>query len=756
MMRRNVGANPFRHFWRDEQGSVSAISALMLAALIGVAGLVVEYGTGLLAHMEDQRIADLAAFTGGIVYNSTSSTTQATSAISKLVALNGLASSAAAPSITTSPSGDGNTAVLVAVTTTAPLLLSRVLNSASSLSINASSYAELKANAQACIIALASGGTGVTLSGGTALSAPSCAVASNNTVSVPCGTTMTTIAVQYNSSSAPSQPCSGIAAPSGSSLHIIKTATSDPLAGNTEIVNAATRMSTVSGMTAPTITVPTVASALPATIRSATAIAFNWNSLSGTLPTGCTAAWSGSTWRVTCAASSSAYNFGGITVGGGITLAFNVGGSASNTYTFYGNLDLSSGSGFTFGPGTYEMTGNLNTSQTTIFGATNSSAPYTIGTTNFYVQGSMNITGSTTTFGNGNFYVGGSITTSGGDTVTFGNGNFYVTGAVTLNSSTTFGTGTFDVGQGITTGGGTTNVFGAGTFNIGQSTSACSGAGKYSICNTGTSLIFGGPSTFVITNGIDNTGGETLTLGSGTTNSFNIGAASDGNAFNMGGGAKTVFADATGTGDLFQMDGNLNVTSGGGSCLTISAAAEHDINGFVATAGGTTLGAGIYTVNGYVGLGLNGGGDVTCNGSTVGMYGNNVTFVVSGLNAPSAGAFSVAAGYGHVTLVAPATGITAALAVVGPTPTDASTNTSGASFTQGASNTSVSGVFYFPQGPITLSGAGTVTNGNSIGSTGSNQCLEMIGTQISVTQGSLLGTTCISGTASGGTVALVQ
>jgi hypothetical protein len=740
----------------DERGSVSALSAVLLAILVGIAGLVVEYGGGLLARMEDQRIADLAAFTGGIVYNATSSTTQANSAVSNIVALNGLSSASATPSIVTSPSGDGNSAVLVSVTTTKPLLLSRVLTSNSSLSINATSYAELKANAQACIIALSASGTGVTLSGGTQLDAPACAVASNNTVSVPCGTSITTVAVQYDSSSAPSEPCSGITAPSGSSLHIIKTATSDPLAGNSEITSVTGRMTTVSGMTNPTITVPTVASALPATIKSATAIAFNWNSLSGTLPTGCTAVWSGSTWTVTCSASSTPYNFGGITVGGGITLAFNVAGSANNTYTFNGNLDLSSGSGFTLGPGTYEVSGNLNTSQTTIFGATNGSSPYTIGTTNFYVEGSMNITGSTTTFGAGNFYVGGNITTSGGDTVTFGAGNFYVTGGITLNSSTTFGAGSFYIGQGITTGGGTTNTFGAGSFYIGQSTSACSGAGKYSICNTGTSLTFGGPSTFVITNGIDNTGGETLVLGSGTTNSFQIGAASDGNAFNMGGGAKTTFADATGTGDVFQMNGDLNVSSGGGSCLAISAAAEHDINGFVSTAGGTQLGAGIYTVNGYVGLGLNGGGDVSCWGSTLGMYGNNVTFVVSGLNSPSAGAFSIAAGYGHVTLVAPASGVAADLAVVGPTSTDALGNTSGASFTQGASNTSVSGVFYFPDGPILLSGAGSVTNGNTIGSTGSNSCLEMIGTQISVTEGSLVGTTCISSSASGGSVSLVQ
>ena len=49
-------------------------------------------------------------------------------------------------------------------------------------------------------------------------------------------------------------------------------------------------------------------------------------------------------------------------------------------------------------------------------------------------------------------------------------------------------------------GGGTTATFGAGTYNIG--TVSCSGTNGYSICNTGTSLTFNGPSTFVLSGGV--------------------------------------------------------------------------------------------------------------------------------------------------------------------------------------------------------------------------------------------------------------
>ena len=94
----------------------------------------------------------------------------------------------------------------------------------------------------------------------------------------------------------------------------------------------------------------------------------------------------------------------------------------------------------------------------------------------------------------------------------------------------TFGPGTYNIAGGLTTSGGTTTTFGAGTFNIGRSASTCGGAGKYSICHQGTNLTFGGPSTFVLQGGINNKGGSALTLGAGSTNSYNIGASSDGNA----------------------------------------------------------------------------------------------------------------------------------------------------------------------------------------------------------------------------------
>jgi len=655
-----------RHFFRDPRGNVSVLSALLITSLIGTSGLVVEFGNGLLARLQDQRAADLAAMGGATIYNSTNSLASVTAAVANIAALNGISSGNVTASLVSSPSGDGNQAVQVTVATSVPLVLSRVFWTHSSLPVSVSSYAELKAGAPACIIAMKTSGTGVTLSGGTTISAPACAVASNNTVTVPCGDYITTKTVDYDSSAAPSEPCNGIQPPAGTStVTLAKLLTSDPLAGTSEVTSGTSRLSTVAALTSPS----------GPSVTGGTAISFGYS----TSPTqsqltaaGCSSAFSGNTWTVTCPGVGP-FTFGAISLGGGITVNFNTGASASNTAV-------------------YNFNGQINNSGTALH----------------------------------------------------------------------FGNGTFNITQGILTGGGSTTTFGSGKFNIGASSSSCNGYSNYSICNTGTLLSIGGPSTFVFAGGIYNSGGETLWLGSSssstytntTTNSFNIGMFTSGDSFVMGGGATTYFADATGTGDLFQMAGNFNVTGGGGSCVAVSAAAEHDINGFFSVAGGTTLGSGIYTVSKYVGLGSNGGGDVTCSGTTVGMNGTNVTFVLGGTSTMSSGScsgqiFCIAAGYNHVTLTAPSSGGTQGLVVVGPT---TSSNTYGATFAEGASNTSLSGAFYFPYGPITLSGGATVGNG-------SGQCLELIGQQITLTGGTAVGTTCnIPGVAgsSGATVALVQ
>src|SRR4029079_1847902 len=106
----------------------------------------------------------------------------------KVAALNGIDTSDVTASLVTSPKTNTKQAVTVQIRTSNVLLLAPVLGASSSLPVRAASYAEISGGTPPCIIALSSSETGVTLSGGTSISAPACAVSSNNTVTVPCGT----------------------------------------------------------------------------------------------------------------------------------------------------------------------------------------------------------------------------------------------------------------------------------------------------------------------------------------------------------------------------------------------------------------------------------------------------------------------------------------------------------------------------------------------------------------------------------------
>jgi hypothetical protein len=642
------------------RSSITVMAAVMFPVIIGMAGLVTEYGDGLLVRQRAQRAADLLAYTGAVAYTSAGTTAAMTAAVSRGALLNGYSGSSVSAQLVASPSGDGNQAVLATVTSSIPLGFSTIVSAnAKSLGVTATGYVELKGGYAACIIALNTSGSGITLSGGSALTASSCTVASNNTVVVPNGTSITTTKLDYNSADPPSSNSLGnIHAPSGGTLTISQVVTADPIANNSSMSAAVDHLTAISSMTSPS----------PPSVSSGTSIDFTSYPTTTFSAGGCTFTYANSRWTGSCSGQGP-FNFGSVMVGGGVSVAFNTGGSnwsSAATYNFSGPV-TNDGSSLTFGPGTYNMA------------------------------------------------------------------------------------------KGLVTGGGSTTSFGAGTFNIGSATSC--GSGGWSIQHSGTALSFAGPSTFTISCGVYNDGGSsTVALGSGgTTNSYQIGYTTTGGV-NIGvqntGGSTTTFGDATG--GLFQVNGELNLGAGGGSCITLPASSAHDINGNMYTAGGVFLGSGVYSINGYAAFGPNGGGDVTCGGTLVGVSGNGVTLVLSGLNTISSGncgstavVLCVANGYGHVTLTAPASGTTSGFVVIGPK--SGTGITAGAAFTEGSTNTTLSGVFYMPTGPITLSGAASV--GNVTG-----QCLELIGSQITQSGGTSLASTCagVGGQDRGGQLVLVQ
>jgi len=664
-------------FRGDTRGNIAVIFALTLPILLGVAGLVAEYGYSLSVQANNQRTADLAAYAGALAYASGNSTSLMSSAAKRIGELNGVAPASVAVDLVTSPRNSANKAVRAVVTVDNSLFLAPILGASNSVRIVTMSYAEISAGVGGCIIALDASQTGVTLSGGTSITASTCAVSSNSKVSVPCGTTITAKSVTYDTTV--SQPCTGISASS-----ITKATTADPLAGNAAVATARARFTTLASQTspsAPAVTTPTGGFSID--------FAYNDSSTQAqAVAAGCTAAKSGSTWTLTCPqGATKVYNFDKLTFGGGINFSFNPSGTSGTTYNFSGPLSVSSTT--IFGPGIYNFGG-------------------AVGATSY----------GSTTFGAGTYNFAKTFNTGGSGTVTFG-------------------TGTFNFAGGVITGGSVVTSFGAGTFNMGRSATTCNSS-TFSLCNNSSgATTFAGPSTFRFQGGLSNGGGSTLTLGSGSTNVFQIGPSGGGDAINLGGGSKTYLADAT----TFELGGNLWGPNGGGSCLVISAAAQHDIRGSFNVAGAVVMGAGVYTIDGYFALGASGGGGSPCNGYTVSVKATGVNIVLSGKTTPSSGscsgmAFCVAAGYSNIEITAPSTGTLANLAVVGP-----ASGTAGATFAEGGSGGKISGAFYFPTGPITMSGGAGVAGGTT--------CLQLIGSLVSLSGGTTAASECIAAVTGG-------
>lgn len=667
----------FRSFRNDRRGNILVATALSLPVLLGVGGLVIEYGSGLVEEGRNQRVADLSAYAGALAYSETNSEARMRSAAISVAQLNGVPAASVQATLENSPKTTGSKAVHVEIRTQRDLFLSKILNPRTELEIYAAAMTEVGGPSTAgCILALDGTQSGITLSGGTRIDANDCTVSSNNTITVPCGTYITSVGVNYNSSSAPSQPCGGIRGPNGSEAVITRQETPDPLADNTAITDAFARIAASFSSLATMTSMPTIPSGNnidfaygDSTIAQATAL-------------GCVASKSNSnTWSFSCPGRTQV-NIGQMTIGGGINVDFAVNGAANTVYNIT-NLDMQ---------------------------------------------------WTTTRFGPGTFNFGREVN---------------------IRGTVTFGSGTFNFTKGLINTGGSNVSFGAGTFRFGQTDSGCNGGARFSICNTGTTITFGGPSTFELAAGFYNGGGSTLTFGSGTTNSFRIGPSSNGNAIELGGASKTFMADATGSGNVFQVRGHVN-GGGGGSCFIISAAANHDIDGNFIASGTVQMGAGVYTIDGYFVLGQNGGGGGGCPDSSISLRAIDVTLIISGKNVSNSGAcngfvFCIAAGYSGVELTAPTTGPLAKVAVAGPQLTS---RTAGATFAEGGSNARISGAFYFPHGPIIMNG-GASTMGSA---TNPDMCLQLIGSRITLSGGTAVGSECLpaTGASGGGKITLIR
>ena len=642
-----------QEFRRSEAASIAVSSALVLPILLGAAGLALEYGSALVTRAETQRVADLAVHAGIVAYGKASDPSAMLQAARHVAGLNGVA--AEGVQVTLDPDSSNGVIVRVEITTPRPLILSRVITGTQSqdVTVRAAARLEQAAGEPACVMALDPNGTGITLSGGTSITATECSVSSNATVSVSGGARIVTETVNYDSSTPPAiTGGASIVAPGGGPAKLVRTSSADPFADHPAVSLAKTRLEAVATMSAPQM--PPVAVGPD--------IEFGWNTAqtqNQASAVGCTASRAGSVWSFDCPKGTSV-QLGNLTIGGGLDLDFGLNGDADSSYSFSGSI-RHTGSQMRFGPGTYTIAG------------------------------------------------------------------------------------------GISTGGGTSLHFGAGTFRIGRASVGCNrGAVRYSICNNAT-ISFDGPSVFELEGGVFNSGGGSLVLGAGTGNSYRIGPATSGEAFSLGGGSTTILADASGAAGRFEVVGH--TVTGGNSCFVIGAATHHDIAGHLQIAGGIVFGRGLYAIDGYLHLGASGGGSSNCLGESISLRASEATFLLSGkgvsgnnANCNGQAAFCAAGGYSSMRLVAPTSGPFANMAVLGPLAPDV---TAGASFAGGARGSQISGAFYFPNGPISLSG-GASAGGSSSG------CLQLIGARVTLSGGTTAASDCVMAGGGGASVAQIR
>ncbi|MEJ0044886.1 MAG: hypothetical protein WDN04_01075 [Rhodospirillales bacterium] len=234
------------------RGSVAIFGAAGMLVLLAMADLATEYGYGLVIATRNQRyrgcgslrrrrrlrnhrISRRNEFSGKLA-RCTERRRPPRGVTTTLVA---------------SPTGDGNSAVHAIISTPFTLVFNNPFTATSHLDPAGGSYAEVVARAPPCILALSGTGSGVSLSGGTAINAPNCAVNSNASVTVPCGTNIHAPLVTWNTV-APRVGCDGIQPPPGkSAVAITQTKTPDPLAGNATVSAAVARIDLVDTQTIP-------------------------------------------------------------------------------------------------------------------------------------------------------------------------------------------------------------------------------------------------------------------------------------------------------------------------------------------------------------------------------------------------------------------------------------------------------------------------------------------------------------------------
>ena len=551
-----------RRLSRSDRGGVALIGALSLSVMIGMGAFAVEASQGYAAKVSNQRIADQAALAGALAYNVGSDQNAMRKTAAAVVQASGLASTAVDTVLTTDSSG--NPVVKATVTTAVPLSLGKAMGQGASYDVVSVGMASTSATATVappCISALSSAVTyGVTLSGGTTISSPGCAIATNSGVTVPWGTYIT--AQEVDAGKTINNPGSGITTtPTAGKIYPNKaTPATDWIKDSTALKAALCQVNKLTGTSDADYpdgnTVCTSVQALPASQTASGAAAQDWTlnyspaaNVSAyrqgtsanyiipagtytirtlTLAGGITATFQG---PVTLKIDAVDMSGDGLTIGdGNVTVVGTFGFNSGSTITIgngnhsFGNLTLTGGRTLTIGTGDLTVTGSIS-----LAGGSHLRANVGVGDevrignngsgTAINVAGGSDVCFTAAcaapTAATDGFSANGSVVTAGGSTIIFNKAlNHVINGDLNLNGSSTFGSGLYVIRNNFTNNTGGSMTGADVTFALGG-TFTLAGGTSLNLAAPSSSSSYGVPNILIATKSSSAT-----TIGGGSSNRY--------------------------------------------------------------------------------------------------------------------------------------------------------------------------------------------------------------------------------------------
>lgn len=175
----------FRSFQADKSGATAIIVAIALPVVIGMAGLAIEYGSGLMVRSQNQRTADVAAYASALTYTSTAGDAaakfnSAQNEARHLAGIHGIPQDQITLRMLSA------TRLEVIIRQAAPLALSRVINPAQDLNVEVRTVARVgeRSSGFACVLALSTSSGSQSMFGSAVVNLQGCTVGGNGPMDI--------------------------------------------------------------------------------------------------------------------------------------------------------------------------------------------------------------------------------------------------------------------------------------------------------------------------------------------------------------------------------------------------------------------------------------------------------------------------------------------------------------------------------------------------------------------------------------------